>query len=293
VLRNAQFALKRAKRVGATQVYEPIEAQAARRRFTMETDLRRAIEAEELTLAFQPLIELGTGRIAAFEALARWKNDLDASIPPTEFIPIAEESGLIVPLGRWALEMAVKTMVGWDRQAGGALPFSVSVNLSAIQISRDDVARLVGEALGDSGLPGHRLTLELTESAIIQEPDRAARVLRALKRHDVKVAMDDFGTGYTSLALLQRLPIDILKIDRSLVSALGTDEDAVAIVRAILSLADALGMETAAEGIEEAALGEAVAAMGCTYGQGFHYACPMEADAVLGYWLSQGGGTSA
>jgi EAL domain-containing protein (putative c-di-GMP-specific phosphodiesterase class I) len=180
-------------------------------------------------------------------------------------------------------------MVDWDRQIGRALPFSVSVNLSAIQISRDDVARLVSEVLSESGLPGHRLTLELTESAIIQDPDRAARVLRALKRHQVKVAMDDFGTGYTSLALLQRLPIDILKIDRSLVSALGTDEDAEAIVRAILSLAAALGMETTAEGIEEAALGEAVAQMGCTYGQGFHYGYPMAAEAALAYWLDRHG----
>ena len=287
VLRNAQFALKRSKQVGSTQVYEPVQAQAARRRFSMETDLRRAIEAEELTLAFQPLVDLRSGRIASFEALARWRNDLDASVPPSEFIPVAEESGLIVPLGRWALETAIKTMIEWDRKVGRALPFSVSVNLSAIQISRDDVARLVSEALAESGLPGHRLTLELTESAIIQEPDRAARVLRALKRHDVRIAMDDFGAGYTSLALLQRLPIDILKIDRSLVSELDRDEDALAIVRAILSLAAALGMETTAEGIEEAALGEAVAQMGCTYGQGFHYAYPMAADAALAHWLEQ------
>lgn len=287
VLRNAQFALKRAKMLGSTQVYEPVQAQAARRRFSIETDLRRAIEAEELTLAFQPLVELGTGRVAAFEALARWKSDLDGNVPPSEFIPVAEESGLIVPLGRWALETAVQTMVDWDREAGRELPFSVSVNLSAIQISRDDVARMVAGALAASGLPGRRLTLELTESAIIHEPDRAARVLEALKRHEVKVAMDDFGTGYTSLALLQKLPIDLLKIDRSLVADLDRDEDSCAIVRAILSLADALGMETTAEGIEEAALGETLAGMGCTYGQGFHYARPMEAEAALAYWLSR------
>jgi diguanylate cyclase (GGDEF)-like protein len=287
VLRNAQFALKRAKHLGATQVYEPVQAQAARRRFSLETDLRRAIEAEELTLAFQPLVELGTGRIASFEALARWNSDLEGQVPPCEFIPVAEESGLIVPLGRWALETALHTMADWDRQVGRELPFSVSVNLSAIQISRDDVARLVAGALAASGLPGSRLTLELTESAIIHDPDRAARVLSALKRHEVKVAMDDFGTGYTSLALLQRLPIDILKIDRSLIADLQADEDAAAIVRAILSLADALGMETTAEGIEAAQLGDMLQSMGCTYGQGFHYAHPMKADAALAYWLER------
>jgi diguanylate cyclase (GGDEF)-like protein len=287
VLRNAQFALKRAKRIGTVQVFEPVQAQAVRRRFSMETELRRAIEADELTLAFQPLIELSTGRVASFEALARWKNDLDGHVPPSEFIPVAEESGLIVPLGRWALESAARTVAGWDRRIGKILPFSVSVNLSAIQISRDDVAGVVSGALATSGLGGNRLILELTESAIIQDPDRAASVLTALKRLNVRVAMDDFGTGYTSLALLQRLPIDVLKIDRSLVADLLRDEDAAAIVRAILSLADALGMETTAEGIEDAALGERLAAMGCTFAQGFHYARPMEAEAALAYWLER------
>jgi diguanylate cyclase (GGDEF)-like protein len=287
VLRNAQFALKRSKRTGVTQVYEPVQAQAVRRRFTIETELRRAIEADELTLAFQPLIELETGRVAGFEALARWRNDPDGPVPPSEFIPVAEESGLIVPLGRWALETATRTMAAWDRKLGRPLPLGVSVNLSAIQLSRDDVARVVTSALATSGLVGDRLTLELTESAIIQDPDRAASVLGALKTLRVKVAMDDFGTGYTSLALLQRLPIDVLKIDRSLIGNLDRDEDAAAIVRAILSLAEALGMETTAEGIERNELDRLLAAMGCTYAQGFHYARPMEADAALAYWLER------
>jgi diguanylate cyclase (GGDEF)-like protein len=284
VLRNAQFALKRAKRVGMTQVYEPVQAQAVRRRFSMETELRRAIESDELALAFQPLIDLKTGGVAGFEALARWKNNPDGPISPSEFIPVAEESGLIVPLGRWALESATRTLAQWDRSAGGPLPFSVSVNLSAIQISRDDVAAVVFNALAASGLSGDRLTLELTESAIIHDPDRASDVLNALKKLHVRVAMDDFGTGYTSLASLQRLPIDILKIDRSLVANLLEDEDAAAIVRAILSLAAALGMETTAEGIEGAELGAVLAQMGCTYAQGYHYARPMDADAALAYW---------
>jgi len=287
VLRNAQFALKQAKRAGTVQVYEPVQAQAVRRRFSMETELRRAIESHELTLVFQPLIELATGRVASFEALTRWKNDPEGPISPDEFIPVAEESGLIVPLGRWALEEATQTMASWDRQLGRVLPLKISVNLSAIQISRDDIAALVTETLASSGLAGNRLILELTESAIIQDPDRAADVLAALKKLDVRVAMDDFGTGYTSLAMLQRLPIDLLKIDRSLIADLLHDEDAAAIVRAILSLAHALGMETTAEGIEERALGLRLATMGCNYGQGFHYARPMEAEAALAYWLER------
>ena len=287
VLRNAQFALKRAKQSGRTQVYEPRQAQAVRRRFSLETDLRRAIERDELTLAFQPLMDLSTGTVAGFEALARWDHEERGEISPTEFIPVAEESGLIVSLGRWALNAAAQTLADWDRQSGEPLATQVAVNLSAIQIARDDIAAAVGGALKCSGIGGDRLTLELTESAIIQDPQRATQVLEALKGLDSRVAMDDFGTGYTSLAYLQRLPIDVLKIDRSFVSGMLDDDDNVAIVRAILSLADALGMATTAEGIESKALATTLADLGCTYGQGFYYARPLKPEAALDYWLSR------
>jgi diguanylate cyclase (GGDEF)-like protein len=288
VLRNAQFALKRAKRIGTTQIFEPTQAQAVRRRFSMETELRRAIEAEELALHYQPLVDLRTGAVAGFEALARWRSEIcGGTVPPTDFIPVAEESGLIVQLGRWAVETATRTLAGWDREAGRPLPVGMNVNLSAIQISRDDVARLVGAALGATRIAGHRLTLELTESAIIQDPDRAGAVLAALKALDVKVAMDDFGTGYTSLAYLQRLPIDGLKIDRSFVSAMLGDDDSTAIVRAILSLAAALGLETTAEGIDSPELAARLTELGCTYGQGFHFARPLPADEALTYFMER------
>lgn len=287
VLRNAQFALKRAKRSGTTQIYEPIQAQAVRRRFSIETELRHAIEGDQLTLAFQPLVELGTGRIAGFEALARWDHADEGGISPTEFIPVAEESGLIVQLGRWALDAAARTLADWDAEAGAPLPFDISVNMSPIQIARDDVAGAVSAALGAARLPGNRLTLELTESAIIQDPDRATTVLRDLQNLDVQIAMDDFGTGYTSLAYLQRLPIDVLKIDRSFISEMLGGGDSMAIVRAILSLANALGIATTAEGIDSAALEEAVAALGCTYGQGYLYAAPLPPDEALAYWFSR------
>ena len=287
VLRNAQLALKRSKDLGITQIYEPVQAQAVRRRFSIETELRHAIEAEQLTLAYQPLVELKTGRVAGFEALARWNDNPAGPISPTEFIPVAEESGLIVPLGRWALDTAMRTLGDWDRSAGQTLPVGISVNMSAIQISRDDVPAVVSRALAAAGLSGDRLTLELTESAIIHDPDRAKAALHALKALDVRVAMDDFGTGYTSLAYLQRLPIDVLKIDRTLITNMLDDEDSIAIVRAILSLAAALGMETTAEGVERAELGEALAGLGCTYGQGFHYAPPLSADDALAYWLER------
>ena len=287
VLRNAQFALKRAKQTGGTQIYEANQAKAARRRFSIETELRRAIEGDELRLDFQPLIDLPTGRVSGFEALARWDHEERGSISPSEFIPVAEESGLIVSLGRWALDSAVQTLAGWDRRAGAPLPLHLAVNLSAIQIARDDVPAAVEGALRRSGLAGDRLTLELTESAIIQDPERVLGVLEALKGLDTIVAMDDFGTGYTSLSYLQRLPIDVLKIDRSFVTGMLKDKDSLAIIRAVLSLADALGLATTAEGIESEELAKALAELGCTHGQGFFFAPALDPDAAFDYWRSR------
>src|SRR4051812_19138048 len=284
VLRNAQFALKRAKTSGDVHVYEPNQARAARRRFSIETELRRSIEAGALDLAYQPLVDLGTGAVSGFEALARWTHPTRGPISPTEFIPVAEESGLIVPLGRWAIEKALEPAAAWDAALGRPLPVPVSVNLSAIQLARDDVPAMVQAALAAHGFAGDRLTLELTESAIVQDPARATKVLGALQGLGVRIAMDDFGTGYTSLAYLQRLPIDVLKIDRSFVSGMLADADSVAIVRAILSLAAALGMDTTAEGIDAPGLAAALRDMGCTHGQGFHFARPLNAAAALAYF---------
>jgi len=284
LFRNAQFAVKQAKTAGSPQIYEPKQATEARRRFSIETELRRALDKDELALFYQPLINLKTGEVAGFEALARWTHEERGAIGPTEFIPVAEESGLILSLGRWAMDKACHTLAGWDERAGQKLPLYVSVNLSAIQVARDDVAGLVEGSLRSSGLGGERLSLELTESSIVQDPVRATRVFDALKALDTTVAMDDFGTGYSSLAYLQRLPIDVLKIDKSFVSGMMVDPDAVAIVRAVLSLAEALGMSTTAEGIETVELATTLATLGCASGQGFYFAKPLEADAALEFW---------
>ena len=176
------------------------------------------------------------------------------------------------------MDKAAQTLAEWDREAGEKLPLYVGVNLSAIQVARDDIAAVVASALKSSGLTGDRLTLELTESSIVQDPARATRVFDALKALDATVAMDDFGTGYSSLAYLQRLPIDVLKIDKSFVSGMMVDPDAVAIVRAVLSLAEALGMSTTAEGIETVELATTLATLGCASGQGFYFAKPLEAE---------------
>jgi diguanylate cyclase (GGDEF)-like protein len=287
LFRNAQLAVKQAKMAACPQVYEPKQSTEARRRFSIETELRRALDKEQLKLFYQPLINLKSGEVSGFEALARWDHADRGEISPTEFIPVAEESGLILQLGRWAMDKAARTLAEWDKKAGEKLPLYVGVNLSAIQVARDDIAAVAASALKSSGLTGDRLTVELTESSIVQDPVRATRVFDALKSLDATVAMDDFGTGYSSLAYLQRLPIDVLKIDKSFVSGMMVDPDAVAIVRAVLSLAEALGMSTTAEGIETVELATTLATLGCASGQGFYFAKPLEADAAIEFWKSR------
>ena len=280
LIRHAQFAVKRAKGSGQAEIYQPQAFSVARAQFAMETALRRAIEERRLRLTYQPICDLGTGRIVAFEALARWTDEQGRDCPPSEFIPVAEESGLIVPLGRWAIDEAARTLAGWDRQAGGDCGVKLSVNLSAIQLQRDRVPAVIQAALQATGLSGDRFTLELTESAIVSDPERIARVMHELKALGPTLAMDDFGTGYSNLSYLQQLPIDILKIDRSFVTGMLADRDKVAIVRAVLGLAQALGKQTTAEGVETGALAQTLAALGCTYGQGFFYARPLEAESA-------------
>jgi diguanylate cyclase (GGDEF)-like protein len=278
LIRNAQFAAKRAKRTGFSEVYRSEALDVMRAEFSIETELRRAIERGELHLNFQPICDLGTGRIVSFEALARWRTEGGEDIAPARFIPVAEEAGLIVPLGRWALDEAMRTLAGWDRAHGGDCGIAVAVNLSAVQLQRDDVVSMVEQTLVRHGLAPRRLTLELTESAIVSDQDPTADTMRALKALGTTLAMDDFGTGYSNLGYLQSLPIDVLKIDRSFVSGMLANRDKVAIVRAVLSLAQTLGMRTTAEGIETEALEQTLGALGCDYGQGYLYARPVDAD---------------
>lgn len=287
LLRQAQAAVKRAKLSGALEVYRAHVLREALKRFTVENRLREAIENGALELAFQPLINLQTGAIKGFEALSRWNDPVLGQVPPTEFIPVAEESGLIVPLGRWAMCETAQTLADWDRRYGEQLPITMNVNLSPVQMVRDNVPRAVEEALRYAGIDGKRLTIELTESALISDPDKTRQLLGALQAMNVTVAMDDFGTGFSNLASLQSLPIDALKIDRSFVQDMLGDDDKVAIIRAIVGLAGALGMKTTAEGIEQPEMAEALAKLGCDYGQGYYYAKPLSSKAAYAYWAER------
>lgn len=282
-IRQAQIALKRAKLTRQPEVYTPEELDKARRRFTLETELRKAIENDRLELYFQPLIDMSNGFVTGFEALARWNDPDYGMISPVEFIPVAEECGLILPLGRWALDKACKVLNDWDQRSGEVLPLKVSVNVSAAQFARDDIPQMVADILRSNKTDPRRICLELTESVVVSDPARAAQVMHALRALDVSLAMDDFGTGYSNLAYLQKLPIDVLKIDRSFITNMLGERDKVAIVRAILSLSSALGMETTAEGIETLELAHTLAALGCSYGQGYFYSPPVPADRAYDY----------
>ena len=282
-LRHAQIALKRAKWTKTFELYAAGAVDNVRKRFSMETDLRRALKRGELELHYQPLVDLDTGALSGFEALARWQHEELGFISPVDFIPVAEESGLIVPLGRWALEEAARTIAAWDVRLQGPSDFKISVNMSAVQMQRDNVVEAVSSALSGANISGNRMTLELTESAFINDPDGAKRLLGSLKALDTNLAMDDFGTGYSNLAYLQQLPIDVLKIDRSFVSGMMVDKDKRAIVRTVLSLARALGMKTTAEGIESEEISEVLRRLGCSVGQGFYFARPLTNAAAFSF----------
>ncbi|HEY4548451.1 MAG TPA: EAL domain-containing protein [Pedomonas sp.] len=274
LLRDADFAMHQAKTRGGahTEVYHNDLHRRARSLFRLENDLRKAVDRNELELHYQPLMDLQTGVLMGFEALARWKHAERGYVSPAEFIPLAEETGLIIPIGRWAIEEACRQLAEWRTWFGPAANhLFMGVNVSGIQFTRDNLAKVVTDAIARSGIPGDRLKLEITESALVENPDLANQVLRELKDLNVSLALDDFGTGYSSLSYLQRFPIDVLKIDRSFITDMLSVQDNYKIVNVILALARNLGKSTVAEGIESEEQAETLRALGCQQGQGFHF----------------------
>ena len=286
LLRDADAAMYRAKRDGRarTVVFDEAMRTEAIGRLDTEIELRRAIASDQLDVHYQPLIDIATGALTGVEALARWQHPTRGSVPPTEFIAIAEETGLIVPLGEWVLDRACRQLHHWQYQHPDRHDLVMSVNLSGVQLRQPDLLERITAVLEDTAVDPHRLILELTESVLMDDPIETLRVLRDLKQLGLRLSVDDFGTGYSSLAYLKRFPVDALKIDRTFVDGLGTDPDDSAIVTAVLALASALGLTSIAEGIETQAQLNALAALGCQRAQGFLLGRPAPAadlDEIL------------
>ncbi len=277
----ADTALYAAKRGGRAAYHFANAAmnEAALDRLYMESALRRAIESNAMRLEYQPLVELASGRILGAEALCRWDDPELGSVPPSVFIPLAEESGLIESLGGWVLKAASQQLRTWHD--AGYPELMVTVNLSARQFQRGVVLQQVEAALGESGIPPSKLELELTESVLMHDGDLVTGTLRQLKALGVKLSIDDFGTGYSSFAYLRRFKFDKIKIDQSFVRDLIDDPDNAAIVRGIISLAQSLGLDVLAEGVETAAVVQRLKHLRCTFAQGFYFARPLRPEFFL------------
>jgi predicted signal transduction protein with EAL and GGDEF domain len=286
LLRNADLALYRAKEAGRSTYcfFEESFNERAQTRRQIEADLRGAIERGEFELQFQPLFDLASGRITTFEALIRWNHPSLGRIAPNDFIPVAEDFGLIVEIGAWAMREACNSAVSWPGD------IRVAVNVSSIQFHRPGLSEVVLQALAKSGLPAHRLEIEITESIFLVSSEATLEVLHGLRGLGVRIALDDFGTGYSSLSYLQSFPFDKIKIDRSFIQALTDRPGAAAIIKAITDLAGALGMETTAEGVEDSEQLEQLKAQGCTSAQGFLFSRPMDAgdiDSIIAAQFAQ------
>jgi diguanylate cyclase (GGDEF)-like protein len=287
LLKNADMALYRAKEDGrgTYRFFEPgMDARAQARRL-LEVDLRAALTRDEFEVHYQPIHDLNTDQITAFEALVRWNHPLRGMIPPMDFIPLAEETGLIMPLGDWILRRACTDAATWSREV------RVAVNLSPVQFKNSNLVQSVISALAASGLAAERLELEITESVLLQDSEATLAALHRLRSFGVKISMDDFGTGYSSLSYLRSFPFDKIKIDRSFVQELATREDSMAIVRAVTGLGKSLSISIVAEGVETTEQLGLLRTEGCTEVQGFLFSRPRPAqdvEAMLSYGLERG-----
>ena len=288
ILRDADTAMYRAKSLGKSrhEVFDKEMHTHAVNLLHLETDLRRALDRREFTVYYQPIVSLGTGETLGFEALLRWRHPQHGFIPPGEFIPVAEETGLILPIGRWALEEACRQMREWRAQFPKASGMYVSVNLSARQFANPELCEQIKEALETTGLGPQSLKLEITESVVMEDIEKTIEMLRQLRGLGVESSIDDFGTGYSSLSYLHHFPSTTLKIDRSFISRMGGVGENSEIVRTILLLARNLGMQVVAEGVETEEQLAQLRALACDFGQGYLFSKAVNAAAV-GRMLSE------
>jgi diguanylate cyclase (GGDEF)-like protein len=282
LLRDADTAMYAAKAAGGgrVQMFSSVLHTQAVRAHELETDLRRAVHEDQLRIVYQPVVDLTTGRVSSLEALIRWYHPLRGAVRPSEFIPLAEESELIIELGTWVLRQAMTDAATWPSVGGSTA--GVAVNVSPRQLSAPGFAELVAALLEETGLPGNRLCLELTETALIGDVRPVVAALRALRELGVRLAIDDFGTGHASLSYLTQFPVDTVKVDQSFVAGVATDAGSAAIVGGVVAMAHAYGLRAVAEGAETAEQLAALRRLGCESAQGYVLASPMAADAVAG-----------
>ena len=282
LIRNADAAMYVAKRRGKSrfEIFEPGMHAAALWRLEVKGDLQRALVERQFVVHYQPIVNLKARSLIGLESLVRWEHPHKGLVSPADFIPIAEESGLIVPIGMWVLGQACRAAAAWQREFGFEPPLSMSVNVSAKQLQHPDAVSSIREAIAESGLLPERVVLEVTESVLVSDADAVITRLRDLKEIGMQVAVDDFGTGYSSLAYLKRFPIDVLKIDRSFVSEVGNAPEDSAILSAIIRMAKSLGMEVVAEGVETRDQVANLRLLGCGRGQGYFFSRPLPAEAL-------------
>jgi diguanylate cyclase (GGDEF)-like protein len=287
ILRDADTAMYRAKQQGkgCSVIFDATMRTDAMRRLKLQTDLRLALDRGEFHLNYQPIVELNTHQITGFEALLRWSHPQEGNISPAEFVPVAEEAGLIVSIGEWVLREACRQLYQWKQQFPQHSHLMMSVNLSSQQFTTN-LSQQIDEILSETAIVGADLKLEITETAIMNDPNLAIRTLNELKQRDIIICIDDFGTGYCSLGYLHQFPVDILKIDRSFVSRMSVAEDKREIVKIIMALANSLGMDAIAEGIETLEQLSQLQRLQCKYGQGYFFAKPLS-SAEAGQLLTQ------
>ena len=290
ILRNANTAMYRAKTNGRarSEFFNKTMRERVVTRFEVENGLRKAIEEQQLVVYYQPIVSPSDNNILGFEALVRWNHPQRGLIPPGEFIPVAEESEIIVLLGRWVLRESCRQMAEWQRAFPPFRSLTVSVNVSARQLCDSRLVEEVESALADSGLNPESLALEMTESSIMGNAQQTLATLDRLKAMNIRLEIDDFGTGYSSLSYLQRLPFDILKIDRSFICEMAAGNGSLDIVKAISELAHSLKLEVIAEGVETEQQLVALRELGCDYVQGYFFSRPIDASATEKFCQEKG-----
>jgi Amt family ammonium transporter len=267
---------------GRLEVFDERMRAQATARLRIETELRHALERDELRLHYQPIVDMEDGRVNSFEALVRWQHPERGLLAPGEFIPVAEQSEAIIAIGEWVFEEACRQSVAWAAEHPDRPPVPISVNLSARHVLMPDVVDRLAGIVERTGADPRLMRAEITESALMEDAATTVATLKQMKELGIELMLDDFGTGYSSLAYVNRFPIDVLKIDRSFVAALDRGEDAHAIVEAIISMARGLRVDVIAEGVEHAEQAEILRALGCRHVQGFLYAQPMPPEDAVG-----------